>query len=75
MQSVAHKFTYNCSEEYFEARSQTTDSVWISADNRGRGITVEQLRGLATMQEFEDSVPSLLQLLKSEYIMCLFCFR
>ena len=59
-----------------KARSRTTDSVWVSADRslrRRRGIAEKLLCGLATMQEFEDSVPSLLQLLESKYsIVCIF---
>lgn len=59
-----------------KARSRTTDSVWVSADRslrRRRGIAEELLCELATMQEFEDSVPSLLQLLESKYsIVCIF---
>ena len=67
---------YQIVRSTLKARSRTTDSVWVSADRRlrrRRGIAEELLCGLATMQEFEDSVPSLLQLLESKYsIVCIF---
>ena len=64
------------SEEYFESpfpdhrfglgfcRQESEEKAWHCE---------ELLCGLATMQEFEDSVPSLLQLLESKYsIVCIF---
>ena len=67
---------YQIVRSTLKARSRTTDSDWVSADRslrRRRGIAEELLCGLATMQEFEDSVPSLLQLLESKYsIVCIF---
>ena len=67
---------YQIVRSTLKVRSRTTDSVWVSADRRlrrRRGIAEELLCGLATMQEFEDSVPSLLQLLQSKYsIVCIF---
>ena len=67
---------YQIVRSTLKARSRPTDSVWVSADRslrRRRGIAEELLCELATMQEFEDSVPSLLQLLESKYsIVCIF---
>lgn len=67
---------YQIVRSTLKARSRITDSVWVSADRslrRRRGIAEELLCELATMQEFEDSVPSLLQLLESKYsIVCIF---
>ena len=67
---------YQIVRSTLRARSRITVSVWVSADRslrRRRGIAEELLCELATMQEFEDSVPSLLQLLESKYsIVCIF---
>lgn len=67
---------YQIVRSTLKARSRTTDSVWVSADRslrRRRGIAEELLCELATMQEFEGGVPSLLQLLESKYsIVCIF---
>ena len=67
---------YQIVRSTLKARSRITDWVWVSADRsqrRRRGIAEELLCELATMQEFEDSVPSLLQLLQSKYsIVCIF---
>ena len=40
------------------------DPVWVSADRLG-GVALIRLGGPNVMQEFEDSVSSLLQLLES----------
>lgn len=67
---------YQIVRSTLKARSRITDSVWVSADRslrRRRGIAEELICELATMQEFEDRVPSLLQLLESKYsIVCIF---